>query len=384
MMVCALLAMRSGVASAESIRYEITILGDLPGGTYDASPGAISNSGEVAGRSSTATGTHGFFWDGTMHDLGYLPGYPENTPSYAYGLNDNGVVVGRSDVNTSGIKTVPFRWDAVNGMQELGMRTGQDEGSATAINNLGQIVGRTMKNSSNSRATLWDADGTWREILSGQSGISSSNAADINDQGQVVGNIAVSALSAWHAFVWDSTHGMLDLGLPYDTQWSEARAISETGIVAGSVKTDDGWRATIWQETAAGWQATSLGVFNGGTYSYAYDVNSQGQVIGSGSNGAFIWDATNGMRRMNDLIDGWYIYSPAGINDQGQIAALAWDEVNGGYHAILATPHLDSGPSAVPEPSTLIALAGMACIALLRLRPLANRRANHAGRVRSV
>jgi probable HAF family extracellular repeat protein len=57
---------------------------------------AINKNGHVVGDSETADGaTHAFLFDGSLKDLGTLPGY-ENA-SYARGINNSGQIVGESD-----------------------------------------------------------------------------------------------------------------------------------------------------------------------------------------------------------------------------------------------------------------------------------------------
>ena len=83
--------MRTAVATA----YRLTDLGTLGGPA--SCPFGINAAGQVAGRSTTATGAaHAFLYDGrTMRDLGAING----NYSCAYGINDLGQVVGCSGVN---------------------------------------------------------------------------------------------------------------------------------------------------------------------------------------------------------------------------------------------------------------------------------------------
>ena len=74
-----------------------------------------------------------------MIDLGVLPG---STRSFANDINDRGQVVGSSG-NFSGVNA--FVWDAASGMADLNALIDPLAGwtlfHATAINDLGQIVG---------------------------------------------------------------------------------------------------------------------------------------------------------------------------------------------------------------------------------------------------
>ncbi len=85
-------------------------------------------------------------------------------------------------------------------------------------------------------------------------------------------------------------------------------------------------------------------------------INDAGFVVGysqasSGPIAGFVWDATNGMRDLNLLLDpsgsGWHINIAVAINNLGQITGAARSP-SGDTHAFLLTP--------VPEPSSLILL----------------------------
>lgn len=99
----------------------------------------ISNTGLIAGVAETATGyLHGFFYDGTMKDLGTLGG----TASGAYGVNDFGKVVGYSYDELG--QSRAFVWYGGT-MFDLNAMLPEASGwflqSAYGINDAGQIVG---------------------------------------------------------------------------------------------------------------------------------------------------------------------------------------------------------------------------------------------------
>ncbi|HEX3443353.1 MAG TPA: DUF6600 domain-containing protein, partial [Chthoniobacterales bacterium] len=71
-----------------------TDFGTLGGANGEAL--AINKHGHVVGDSDTADGaTHAFLFDGSLKDLGILPGYEK--ASYARGINNSGEIVGESD-----------------------------------------------------------------------------------------------------------------------------------------------------------------------------------------------------------------------------------------------------------------------------------------------
>jgi probable HAF family extracellular repeat protein len=128
-------------------------LGDLPGGTQNfvkdgnfSRASAVNDLGQAVGESDGANGYHAIFWsDGTMIDLGALPGLANR--STARDINNQGVVVGNSgDENVHA-----FVWDRISGMRDLNDLL-DESGSgwllttANAINNHGQIVGAGFHN----------------------------------------------------------------------------------------------------------------------------------------------------------------------------------------------------------------------------------------------
>jgi len=133
-----------------------------------------------------------------------------------YAINERGQVAGLRRV-----KRVfrLFLWDRAGGMQDLGL-----ECSSVDINNAGQIAATAIDPNGISRAVLWDPIRGSRLI--GPPGVASTACA-INNLGQVVGMFEASP--TWHAFIWDKTSGMRDLGQ------GQAWTINDAGQVIVSV-----------------------------------------------------------------------------------------------------------------------------------------------------
>lgn len=191
---------------------------------------AINERGEVAGSAAVASNLqHAFLYTGgAMRDLGTLAG---GGWSHAYGLNDRGDVVGGATVAPGHeARMHAFVWHD-GSMTDL-TRFAAEEGSASAINNLGQIVGSTRLGD-DYRAFLYQ-DGVTTYF--GLPGALASTAHAINDRGEVVGTSTLSWFSA-HGFIY--TDGKtIDLNTLLDTAdgWTvnQASLINEAGQIAGT------------------------------------------------------------------------------------------------------------------------------------------------------
>jgi probable HAF family extracellular repeat protein len=331
-------AVPAGAASAP--RYTITDLGTLGGDRSAAT--AISNSGQVVGYSVTPQGAeHAFRWSaGSMTDLGTLPG---GGYSHANAVNDAGQVAGLSD-RSSGSYGYPVRWSAAGAIQDLGGPITNQLGSGNAIDPAGRVAGGQRPASSEGEpvAMLYDTAGRPHLLAKGSLGA----AAGINARGQIVGS---------PAYIWQNGAVTSLPGLAGGS--ASARAISISGLVAGSAGTVDGsLHAALWRGRAI----TDLGTIDGIRYNQANAVNAAGQVVGTAdplcspcvAPRAWLWRAGSATA-LDSLIpagSGWTLQQANGISDRGEIAGAGLH--NGKLHAFVLTPvfhaTVDFGPAATP------------------------------------
>jgi probable HAF family extracellular repeat protein len=254
-----------------------------------------------------------------------------------------------------------FRW-ANGAMTALPPFPGGFNSYATAVNNRGEIVGwaengvqdptcDTALQTLQFRAVIWEPDGTMRE-LPPLPGDSTSAATAINDLGQVVGisgacGIAVGGVSAAHSVLWQN-------GVPTEIpnlgghSWNTPAAINNLGTVVGfSLPAgQDGTRnfeAFLWTQ-AGGLQR--LGKLPGDIRSEALGVNEKNQVVGLSRGGpflfrAFIWQ--NGV--ISDLnsmtvAGSQFLLFANDINDSGEITGQSFDPNTQAAPAFVGIPVL--------------------------------------------
>jgi probable HAF family extracellular repeat protein len=195
----------------------------------DNFPNCINNNGEIVGDSY---GTGGFLW---TKGSGYMVMPGSNTE--ATSINDSGTVVGST---TSFSLRHAYAWSEEDGMIDLGTLGGPINGQisrAHAINNNGWVVGESTWDSSQEtrvHAFLWTESNGMTDLTPLHAG--ESHASAVNDLGQVVGSLSSNGPS--HAFVWTEQNGIIDLNtlLPINSGWElmDALDINVKGQVVGS------------------------------------------------------------------------------------------------------------------------------------------------------
>jgi probable HAF family extracellular repeat protein len=297
-----------------SIRgYRVTYLGELKeaGATFAR---GLNYRGQVVGDSGAVdgAGAGAFAWKtgGTIYPLGALPG---GDYSQAFGINDQGLIVGSSN-SSSTVRAVV--WSLSGRTEEIGALPGDDASQALGVNGQGQVVGYSS-GPSGTHAFLW----TQQHGLQSLPGLPRSDytqAVGINDLGEVVGT------SGAHAVLWVPGHPVLDLGTLPGDHMSSGAAINNLEQVVGSSGRSHRVHGFFWTRNGG---MRDVGVLPGGTdNSQASGINDAGEVVGQAGdaegNRAFLWTIGRGLQDLNSLLSAdsdVHMVAAIAINDRGQI-----------------------------------------------------------------
>jgi probable HAF family extracellular repeat protein len=377
----------SGQSSRATVYRNGEILVIAPG--Y-SSANAINDAGQAVGDSQFAAYySHAtLYYNGNRTDLGTLA--PSNTSGYywtysyssAYGINSAGVVVGDSQVFTSGYWSGYHAFVWFDGaMSDIGT-LGGDYSRAVAINRVGKAVGwSSLANSTDPynapvHAATWFNQQT--TDLGTLPGGTYSDARGINEAGQIVGNsnaqpqgLFLSPIQRAVTWIDGKIMELGTLGGPS----SAAYGINNAGQIVGSAETTTvdnsasyyGYPIYYGGGNSGGNPPPGSGNLNGtgnGGGNNGGGNNSGGNPggtgnstnpIGSGAIGraaalhtrgigdtyvAHAYLYSNGkMDDLNGAIDpksGWELVQAAGINDVGQVVGFGL--LNKRIHAFLLTP----------------------------------------------
>ena len=320
-----------------STAYQVIDLGNLGGGTAEAA--GLNDQGEVVGYSTTKKGADLAFVykHGKMKALCSLMA----GGSFATGINDQGQIVGWS-TNKKGSVELAFLSSAGR-MKAIGKVPPEPVTHASpsfSINNRCQVIGFSSKAGDAQLLT-----GGRLKDLGSLNGLGSV-ALGINDEGAVVGYSYLTPYRDFlhtgtvHPIVYQSGH-MTDLGTLGGTS-AGATAIANNGDIVGWSDNTGNTAEDVFLDR----NGTMINLGNlGGPGASPTGVNNQGEVVGwSNVNGATKIDQflySNGqMIDLSSLVlaeSGIDLYSVAGINDHGQIAATGTTQA-GQNVAVLLTP----------------------------------------------
>lgn len=272
----------------------------LPAFSGRVSAHGINRAGTVvATRHDKGHAPHAFEW--SLHDgFQRLDKPVPGSYTTALGINEGGVVVGHA---TYGGPTHAVVWPATGGVVDL-HPPGYESSVGYGISDTGVVVGHVSEVSYAPQPVKIDAPGQFTVLpcLDNMMGDCTGHASAINTHAQVVGESQYAGDYKYHAFIWDSAHGMSDLtaGHPYATLSSSASDINERGQVVGTVS---------------------------------------GRIDGVLVQGPFYWSTGDGIHLLADLIDPAdplagrveFLSTAVAINRWGAVAVNGW--VDGVYRA---------------------------------------------------
>ena len=335
------LSVRTNAEEPKSIKYTpggsqitITDLGLIPGGTFSSGL-AINNEPVIVGLANDSQfALQRPFWNANTGDIiGFADNFNPASTAIPEHMNESREM-GGTEVYGDNVYQGVY-WNPAGQAFVLPPLAGFDpvygavHTRAHGINNLSQLVGTGKEGEPNfyTHAALWpnkDTEAMDLGFLGPGTPLNYSEAYGINDLSHVVGNSAIGSFI--HGFLWHNGQ-MTDLGALSGQVVSEARAINNTGLIAGksnifpvvwqydvanpgrapriqplpipagffsattTAVNDSGdvvgyagspnidSHAVLWRDG----MAIDLGVWPGGHYSVANGINNLGQIVGTGT-----------------------------------------------------------------------------------------------------
>jgi probable HAF family extracellular repeat protein len=247
---------------------------------------------------------------------------------YAWGLNQNGDVVGRADTYGGDISAAEW---STTGQQTI--FDVNPPSTAISINDMGQVVGVESLSQVGRYPFMCQGQHNCHDfpLLDGDT---QGLAYSINQSGQAVGVSGYEHFGTTHAVLWQNG-GVTDLGL------GEADAINDFGFVVGrGPEGVFGWkhgqRKLLPGLTGSPQAINDHFQIVGGNWLWDHGniitlpfnpvaINNNGDIVGWDINAPQIWE--NGVtENLRDLVIdtmGWTLQTARGINDAGQICGFA-------------------------------------------------------------
>jgi hypothetical protein len=268
--------------NTRAVLYTGTAWEYVPGLTWGSTAAGINIHGDIVGSRVVGPGTitHAFRYNAASGQIDDIQPLTSGRSSYGFGINDNGDVVGQTDVSLNLFRAfvarfgqAPIQLPSLGGTNDL----------ACGINNFGQIAETTGTGGQHAArveadlATIVDA-GT----LDGPTGFASSACA-IDDFGHIGGSSSYNGFAEFHAYRWD----------PGDPVMADAGLSS----VLGNVQSIAGGVSVGWYQTSTSGPAralmytdangavdlnTLLPVNSGWVLTEVMGVNASGQMVGDG------------------------------------------------------------------------------------------------------
>jgi len=189
--------------------------------------------------------------------------------------------------------------------------------------------------SAKQHAFIWDSVHGMKDL--GTLGGKNSYATGINDLGEVVGYSDFG--NGTHAFTWTRAGGMVDIGIFFTGQASnQAASINEQGAIAGT-----GTRIVTGNDVPAFFQPpntwTPLPNSPGYYLNFSFGINNSNQLTGqfyTDPVNAFFWDPANSIFFFLPTLPGGFHTVGNSINDFGHITGTG-STPSGSFDALLWT-----------------------------------------------
>jgi probable HAF family extracellular repeat protein len=303
-------------------------------------------------------------------DLGTLGG----ESSYAYDINDGGVVVGEAQTSSGVFQA--FRWTSTGGLVGLAPLAGDPGSRAVAVANDNTVLGVSVSDDGSTRPVVWDPAGAVTELPISPIAGTVLAPNDRNAQGTVVGDASFieDPTALVHAWMWSAAGGLTDLAQELEVPSENyAASVNDGGAVAGTLG-GGLWRAYLRPPQGGVQDLGVPGTAPERTQVTAQAVKNDGRVVGwtqlfEGDDGdpaepvapfpapgtyAYLWTGASGFTLL-DAFEGEFGSDAIGndVNDRGDavgsatppgseaIKAVAWPR--GG--AITDLNAVDANPS---------------------------------------
>lgn len=312
------------------------------GAPFFNGPPIESISVNASGRITGWSGNDAFVWSSAdgFQNIGHIGMWTATAA-----VNNAGQVAGYN-LNTAMDANEPVIWDQANGWRVL---AGVTRGFATAINDLGQVVGdhgELTATPGTFGSFFWDPVQGPR-LIPGVTGVTG-----VNNSGRVVGQNA-----SYEAVIWDANQPEAPAQKIGDIGGFRTYpvAINNAGMVVGYATMLDGRdHAWLWDAQNG---SRDLGLVVNTVSAKATGVNSQGAVVGyatmgDGQTRAFVWTAERGMRDISSALPGSNAARARGINDAGLIVGSFYGHTEQ-YFAGHAPPPVTLSLSAVSAVATM-------------------------------
>lgn len=232
-------------------------------GTAGYEPTGINDAGQIIGISMGGGGAAVLWNNGETISLGAL--------SEANGINADGQIVGTIRVGTSGGVHAALWSNGV--ISDLGLLPGgYADSRANAINVHGEIVGNSFFGPDNRAAAVLWANGSMTD-LAPEAPL--GNAFDLNDAGQVVGQIGKRA-STWQ-------NGVITYLSAPPEAYSWALGVNDAGRIVGYYYLLGSSRHAVL------WEGGAMTELPGDDCSRAVGINASGLIVGTCGNSAVLW-----------------------------------------------------------------------------------------------